>query len=99
MCGNGIRCLARYARDYELIDSDTLTIETASGTKKILLYEDGSSRVNMGIPDCEPEVSVYGFSFLRISMGNPHAVAFLNSEAEVEDLDLPTVWTSCRGRS
>ncbi len=88
MCGNGIRCLARYARDYELVDGDALAIETAAGMKDLLLYEDGSSRVNMGPPAFEPEVVVDGFSFLRVSMGNPHAVAFLASEAEVEALDL-----------
>ncbi len=91
MCGNGIRCLARYARDYELVDGDSLTIDIAAGTKKMLLYEDGSSRVDMGSPALDTEVAVGGFSFLRVSMGNPHAVAFLSLETEVEDLDLPAV--------
>ncbi len=88
MCGNGIRCLARYARDYELVDGEAITIDTAAGTKKLLLYEDGSSRVDMGPPAFEPEVALGGFSFLRVSMGNPHAVAFLASEVEVDSLDL-----------
>ena len=91
MCGNGIRCLARYARDYELIDGESLTIETGAGTKKILLFEDGSSRVEMGPPEISPEVEVNGFRFSRVSMGNPHAVTFLESEGEVEDLDLEKV--------
>lgn len=91
MCGNGIRCLARYARDYELADGAALTIDTAAGIKKLLLYEDGSSRVDMGLPAFGTEVVVDGFSFLRVSMGNPHAVAFLESEAEVETLNLPAV--------
>ena len=26
MCGNGLRCLARYARDFEIVDGDSLTI-------------------------------------------------------------------------
>ena len=91
MCGNGIRCLARYARDYELIDGDSLTIETGAGTKKILLFEDGSSRVGMGSSEVGTEVEVHGFRFSRISMGNPHAVAFLGSEEEVEALDLKEV--------
>lgn len=91
MCGNGIRCLARYARDYELVEGDSLTMDTAAGTKKMLLYEDGSSRVDMGPPSFEPEVEIDGFSFLRVSMGNPHAVAFLGSEVEVDDLDLSVI--------
>src|ERR687889_2419379 len=91
MCGNGLRCLARYARDFELIDGEALTVETGAGIKKVVLYDDGSSRVDMGAPVFEGEVELHGFRFLRVSMGNPHAVAFLESEATVEQLDLPTV--------
>jgi len=91
MCGNGIRCLARYARDYELAVGDVFTVETESGTKKILLYGDGSSRVEMGPPGFGGEVELHGFSFLRVSMGNPHAVTFLQSDEEVRKLDLKEV--------
>ena len=91
MCGNGLRCLARYARDYELVEGDAFTVETGAGIKKVLLYDDGSSRVDMGAPGLDSEVKLHGFTFLRVSMGNPHAVAFLGSEAEVEALDLKGV--------
>jgi len=91
MCGNGLRCLARYARDFEIIDNDSLTVETGAGVKKVVLHENGSSRVDMGAPGFDSEVELYGFAFLRVSMGNPHAVAFLGSEEEVEALDLKTV--------
>lgn len=88
MCGNGIRCLARYARDYEMVEGDALTIDTGAGVKKIVLREDGSSRVNMGPPVLGTQVEVGGFVFLRVSMGNPHAVTFLESEAAVDALEL-----------
>jgi diaminopimelate epimerase len=91
MCGNGIRCLARYVRDLGIIENDALTIETGAGIKKVVLRGDGFSRVEMGAPDFASEVEVGGFRFLRVSMGNPHAVAFLGSEAEVEALNLKTV--------
>ena len=91
MCGNGLRCLARYARDRGMVDGEALTVATGAGVKKILLFEDGSSRVDMGAPGFDTQVEVGGFQFLRVSMGNPHAVAFLGSAAEVEVLDLPTV--------
>ncbi|MDQ3920874.1 MAG: diaminopimelate epimerase [Actinomycetota bacterium] len=90
MCGNGLRCLARYARDSGIVENDALTVETGVGIKKVVLRADGSSRVEMGAPDFAPEVKVEGFSFLRISIGNPHAVAFLESE-EAEALDLKMV--------
>ncbi len=88
MCGNGLRCLARYARDYEIVDGDALTVETGAGTKKVILFEDGSSRVDMGPPTLGDDVEMRDFLFSRVSMGNPHAVAFLRSEDEVDALDL-----------
>jgi diaminopimelate epimerase len=91
MCGNGLRCLARYARDRGMVDGEAMTVATGAGTKKVILFEDGSSRVNMGAPGFAAEVEVGGFRFLRVSMGNPHAVAFLEGEEEVEALDLADV--------
>ncbi|MGF1471017.1 MAG: diaminopimelate epimerase [Rubrobacteraceae bacterium] len=88
MCGNGIRCLARYARDHRLVDGDSLTIETEAGIKKLVLYEDGSSRVDIGTPAFNAGVRLLDFNFLQVSVGNPHAIAFLESEAAVEELNL-----------
>src|SRR3712207_6657531 len=91
MCGNGLRCLARYARDFEIVEDDSFTIETGAGPKKILLYEDGSSRVDMGAPKLDSRLELCGLDFLRVSIGNPHAVTFLGSDEEVETLDLKAV--------
>ena len=88
MCGNGIRCLARYAWDQRLVKEDSFTVETEAGIKKILLHEDGSSRVDIGTPVFNAGVRLGGFNFLRVSVGNPHAVTFLESEEEVEELEL-----------
>jgi len=88
MCGNGLRCLARYAKDFGLIEVEALTVATGAGIKKVLLFGDGSSRVDMGPPEFGSEVELGGFRFLHVSMGNPHAVAFLGNESDVEALDL-----------
>ncbi|CAA9464971.1 MAG: Diaminopimelate epimerase [uncultured Rubrobacteraceae bacterium] len=88
MCGNGLRCLARYARDYEIVEANALTVATGAGVKKVILFEDGSSRVDMGPPAFAPEVEAGGFRLLRVSMGNPHAVAFLQDPEGLEALDL-----------
>ena len=90
MCGNGLRCLARYARDHELVERDAMTVATGAGIKKVILHDDGSSRVNMGPPTLDTEVESGGFRLLRVSMGNPHAVAFLEKH-ELEALDLRAV--------
>jgi diaminopimelate epimerase len=91
MCGNGLRCLARYAKDRGMVGGEAISVATGAGVKKILLFDDGSSQVDMGAPHFDAEVGAGGFRFLRVSMGNPHAVAFLENEAAVDTLDLSTV--------
>jgi diaminopimelate epimerase len=91
MCGNGLRCLARYAKDRVMVGGEAISVATGAGVKKVLLFDDGSSRVDMGTPRFAAEVGIGGFRFLRVSMGNPHAVAFLENEAAVDTLDLSTV--------
>jgi diaminopimelate epimerase len=91
MCGNGIRCLARYAKDRGLVEGDALTVKTGAGVKKVVLLGEGSSKVEMGPPALGGEVELRGFGFLRVSMGNPHAVTLLGSEEELEALDLREV--------
>lgn len=60
MCGNGIRCVAKYVRDHKLTDKDRLTIVSA-GKKKYIdltLGDDGlveRVKVDMGAPILEPE--------------------------------------------
>ena len=42
MCGNGVRCIAKYVYDYGLTDKTTITIETKGGIKELdLTVEDG----------------------------------------------------------
>lgn len=59
MCGNGIRCVAKYVYDRGLVKKDILRVETRSGVKTLQLrVEDGkvaSVRVNMGQPELDPE--------------------------------------------
>lgn len=52
MCGNAIRCVAKYVYDYNIARKEILTIDTLSGIKTMELFvENGkmtSARVNMG---------------------------------------------------
>ena len=55
MCGNGIRCLGKLARDLGYINGATCTVETLSGIKKLQFFYDSgnkvsSVRVDMGAP-------------------------------------------------
>ena len=59
MCGNGIRCVAKYVYDYGLTDKTEISVETLAGIKYLLLQvENGkvaSFEVNMGAPILEPK--------------------------------------------
>lgn len=59
MCGNGIRCVAKYVSDNHITKADHLTIETLSGIKSLQLHKapDGlveSVTVDMGLPMTTP---------------------------------------------
>ena len=45
MCGNGIRCVAKYAYDHKLTDKQVMTVETASGIKTIEVTVDENDKV------------------------------------------------------
>lgn len=106
MCGNGIRCVAKYVYDYGIVKKTELTVETKSGIKKLKLsVENGKVsqvEVNMGepilkaseIPICSENDQVLNeaievdgtiYHMTGVSMGNPHAVVFLE---DVENLDI-----------
>ena len=59
MCGNGIRCVAKYVYDHGMTDKKHITIETGAGIKDLdLTVEDGKVtmvRVDMGEPILEAE--------------------------------------------
>lgn len=110
MCGNGVRCVAKYVYDYGLTDKTEVDIETGAGIKHIVLtIKDGKvekARVDMGEPILKPElVPVKGegdklvnepilvdgqqYRMTCVSMGNPHAVVFLDED--VKDLDIEKI--------
>ena len=103
MCGNGIRCVAKYVYDKGLTDKTEITIETLAGVKKVdvIIESDKVSlvKVDMGEPilkaDKIPVINytvekslngetfvktkVNEYDFTAVSMGNPHAVSFVES--------------------
>lgn len=88
MCGNGIRCVGKYAYDHGIVDKTEIDVETASGIKHLSLHvKDGrvdTVTVDMGRPEQTSEIgeviTVSGreYAFTGISMGNPHAVVFMD---------------------
>ena len=115
MCGNGIRCFAKYSLDKGIVSSTEgkIQVETLAGIRDIVpIREEGivvAARVSMGKPIFSPHdvpvvvdmncispvtnypVSISGRSFHMgfVSMGNPHAVTFI--EEPVRDFPLHSI--------
>jgi diaminopimelate epimerase len=101
-CGNGLRCVAKYAYENGIVNEEEFTIETLGGlvTAKVSLNDQNNVSlvtVNMGNPILQPEqIPVKGFSgkdhvinervifsgyamyMTAVSMGNPHAIFFVD---------------------
>ena len=100
-CGNGARCFARFVRDEGLTAKDEIRVETASGVIVPRLAAGGQVTVDMGAPRFDPpgipfragaeapsytlEVGGEPVELDVLSMGNPHAVQF------VDDVDAAPV--------
>lgn len=106
MCGNGIRCVAKYVYDNGLTDKTSLTIESFGKIKYIDLTLENDKvsmvRVNMGEPilkaedipviseneqvvDEEIEVDGKVYRMTCVSMGNPHAVVFVDGVKDLKN--------------
>ena len=96
MCGNGIRCVAKYVYDKGLTDKEKISIISAGRVKQLhITVRDGRVmfvKVNMGEPEilAENVVAHYGkdYRMTCISMGNPHAVIFMDG---VEGLEIEKI--------
>lgn len=80
MCGNGLRCVARYAADRGLSTSSDFVVQTAVGERKVSLRDDGTVRAQLGAPTDlgVPPFEMAGYRVHPISVGNPHAVIFVD---------------------
>lgn len=111
MCGNGIRCVAKFVYDKGLTDKTTVSIISGGSVKYLdLNIENGKAstiKVNMGAPILKaadipvitdnPDgqvvnetIEVLGkeYKMTCVSMGNPHAVVFMD---DVENLDIEKI--------
>ena len=98
MCGNGIRVMARYLVANGHQGEGLFPIQTRDGAKFLRVPADGDISVNMGqVNDEGAVVSVavndQTYSARHISIGNPHAVAFLDDLDTVGSLDNAPVVT------
>lgn len=109
MCGNGIRCVAKYVYDKGLTDKKKISIISAGKVKQLCLTIQDKKvilvKVNMGEPELLAEkipvasekervidepVTVKGreYRMTCVSMGNPHAVVFVD---DVDNLEIEKI--------
>ena len=109
ICGNGLRCFAKYIIDRQIAPGPSLTVETLAGSRAVQAFlsqgKVHQAKVNMGVPrfsaedipvvvgkaeksrgevdimpilDYALDVGGKELTLSFVSMGNPHAVAFLS---------------------
>lgn len=102
MCGNGVRCVAKYVHDHGIARKPRILIETGRGILTLDVEVEGGKaarvRVDMGAPilqasdipttlpgdppvDVPVEVEGHRMAITAVSMGNPHAVAYVDDVA------------------
>ncbi len=109
MCGNGIRCVAKYVYDNGLTNKTDISVTSCGRIMFLRLFlknrKVDTVRVNMGVPElsaekipvlCDKEQAVdepivvagKEYKMTCVSMGNPHAVVFVD---DVMGLELPKI--------
>ncbi len=98
MCGNGIRCLAKFIRDNNISDKEQLHIETQAGIIKTK-WLDEQVEVDMGRPILDADkipvkqtgrlinapltLDDISFNITCVSMGNPHCIIIVDNLAGI----------------
>ena len=93
MCGNGIRCVAKYVFEAGLVKKTAMEVETDSGIRKVSCHVRGGrvawADVEMGVPTVGKKESLcLGGGervFIPVRLGNSHAVFFCS---DVDSLNL-----------
>ena len=88
MCGNGLRCVAQYTHDTGLVSTRAFVVETARGRLSAELLDPGVVRVETGGVTVGETKTIAGLELIEVSVGNPHAVLFVDSvsDAPVSDV-------------
>lgn len=91
MCGNGMRCFAKYVFERGFTEDISFKVQTKAGIITPKIEEDGQVLVNMGMPKL-PElikqsivIDSRTFLYTYIEVGNPHCVIFLDDEISDKD--------------
>ena len=84
MCGNGLRCVARYAVDKGFVESQDFVVETAVGSLPVHVNLDGTVRAFIGRAQLGEELAVAGVNLHTVDMGNPHAIQWVEDPDDAD---------------
>jgi diaminopimelate epimerase len=94
MCGNGVRCVAKYLGDRHYPTADEIRVDTRGGVKPVTVHRDADGkvtggRVDMGAPvigkvDWPMEIDGEPLNVTTLAMGNPHAVVLVDDVGAVD---------------
>lgn len=100
MCGNGMRCFAKYVIEKGLVQKNKFSVETLAGVIIPEVLDNGQVRVDMGKPVLEAakipaslvddeaqDFKVEGFKAAAVSMGNPHCVIFSDLDTRAQAIE------------
>ena len=83
MCGNGLRCVARYVYDRGWAPDRNFTILTPIGVRGVNVHDD-VVEAELGRPRRDGSRSIDGADYELVDVGNPHAVRFVDDPAAVD---------------
>ncbi len=83
MCGNGFRCVVRYAIDRGMVPAGELIVETPVGLKQARVLDGGDISVDLGpVSVHQATIEMHGRPWSTVDVGNPHAVTIVPDPAE-----------------
>ncbi|MBP9715182.1 MAG: diaminopimelate epimerase [Candidatus Pacebacteria bacterium] len=88
MCGNGVRCTAKFLKDNSSKDKKDFNIATRSGNKHITYFEDETFSVNMGKALFESNdfpneiINLCGLDLNFVVVGNPFVISMVDNLEE-----------------
>ena len=92
MCGNAIRCVAKYLYENGVCSDIHMEIETLAGIRALMLHISQGKveqvTVNMGIPVITPATMMSDtdpVGYTSVNMGNPHAVFFRDTVPQLPE--------------
>lgn len=82
MCGNGLRCLTRFAVDNNLVNPGAFTVKTDAGKLKVSWNDKNANRIEVQVGRVKVDkkvIELYGYEFVTANVGNPHAITLVDN--------------------